>query len=272
MKPLISVLALLLIAALPAWSQTPAEMARVKKLTKRPQTKASSLLVLAGLAESKGDYKKAKEYYGTLLDIYKNDPGVGPDSPRCAYMIAKQGQCEKRVGNKAEAEKKANEALAMVKDYHGTDSKENNYVLMTRQNCSIIMGKALPAPAKAKSIPVPQFKTIPSSDIQDLAQEEKQVKEFMAEHLKKKLDPASPEQMKRILYLANVYTLEKKYSQAEPLFKQVIANIEKKSGKHSPQLLSPLSNYGFLLKQQGKIQESNEVLKRMQLMTGQIKS
>lgn len=261
-------IAMALSAGTPSWSQTPAELARVKKITKNTrQTKSSSLLMLAGLAEAKGDYKKAKDYYGKILTIYKNDPGIGPASAKYAYMMAKEAQCDFRVGKKDLAIKRCKEALAIA-EARRSDPKEYNFFLGTRQACGIVLGKNMPKSGKvAAKIPVPELKTIPSSDIHDLAEREKEVKKFMAQDKSQ----SSPEQVKRTLYLANVYTLEKKYSNAEPLFKKVISDIEKKNGKFSPQLLTPLSNYGYLLKQQGKQQEADAVLKRMQLMTGQRK-
>lgn len=222
--------------------------------------------MLAALAESKGEYKKARDNYNKILDIYKSDPGIGTESARYAYIMAKSAVCENRQGDKTLAAKKCKEAITIANGNFDNSASENNYRIMTRQTCATVLGKDLPAASKAepKAITL-QFKPIATSDIHDLAKRELEVKKFIAEDKK----ASAVVQMKRNLYLANIYTLEKKYLLAEPLFKKVIANVEKKYGKHSPQLLTPLSNYGFLLKQQGKQKEADAVLKRMQLMTGQ---
>ncbi len=242
---------------------SPTEIKEIKKVTKSEQTMAGSYLVLAALAESKGQWKKARSYYEKILEIYKTDPGIGTRSARYAYYLSKSASCDKRVGDKDAAQKKVQESLSIVngKDF-SSNTKEHNYELMTRDTCALVIGKA--PEKKPAQKPLPELTTIAASDIKDLAERERQVKEYMATEKNKN----SPEQMNRRIYLANVYTLEKKYDLADAQFKQILRDIETKQGKHSPQLLTPLSNYGFLLKQQGKQKEADAILNRMQLLIG----
>jgi len=73
--------------------------------------------------------------------------------------------------------------------------------------------------------------------------------------------------LKELLYLANVYTCEGKFSEAKPVFEDVIKSAEKQFGKNSKNLLTPLSNYGYMLKMQGKLKESEAIVKRMRQIT-----
>ncbi len=255
-------------ALLPAaFCQTASELAQVDKITGREQTQASSLAFLAAMAEAKKDYKKAKSCYLRLLEIYKADPGIGVKAPRYAWVLSKLAICDEKLADLNAAKSKSQEALAIIAGQTpDSNPEESNYIVMTRENCRTILGNKLPATVPAGSVD-PGFKTIPLSEIKDLAAREKQVKDLLS----KSKDMSSPEQLKRALYLANVYTLEKKYADAEPLFKLVINETEKQSGKNSPLLLTPLSNYGYLLKQQGKKREAEAVLKRMKIMIGQKK-
>lgn len=244
-------------------SLSPAEIKEVRKVTHTEQPLAASYLVLAALAETKGQWKKARAYYEKILDIYKNDPGIGTNSARYAYILSKAASCDKRLGEKDLANKKCQDALAIVNSKNFSDNiKEHNYDLMTRDTCAAVIGKAPAKKQEPKSLP--ELTTIAASDIKDLAEREKQVKLYMANEKNKN----SAEQMNRRIYLANVYTLEKKFDLAEAQFKQILRDIESKEGKHSPRLLTPLSNYGFMLKQQGKQKESDLCLERMQALIG----
>lgn len=274
-----------------SYAQSTAEIDQVTKLTKRVQTKGSALAFLGGIAESKGDYKKARDNYKKMLEIYKNDPGIGPNSARYAYALSKIALCDNKIDTlKADASKVCKEALAIIEGQTpDTNPGEGNYVVMTRQNCAMILGKGMPAQSTPRP-PQVQLKCIPSSEISDLAYNEKTARAALSscekvikgatpavlkstaagsgkasKEVKNALvEAAKKDYLRQELYLANICTLEKKYSDAEPLFKKVIAAIESKFGKNSPQLLTPLSNYGYMLKESGKEDAAEEVLKRLQ--------
>ncbi len=250
-----------ILSALPVFSQTQDEMDLVSRITKKPQTKASTLSFLAALAEGKGERRKAVDSYNKLLAIYKSDPGIGDKSPKVAWVISKIGVVEMKFERKEEACTKCKEALRMVEGLTpGNSPGDGNYLLMIKQNCTPILGEDMPAPGPAKPL-VARLKCIPSSDIPDLAEEEKLVKEHLAKEGKKEKNPIV--HARTLLYLANIYTLEKKYKDAEPLFKKSISIIEKHSNRTSPKLIDPLSNYGYMLQQAGKQAEADAVLARL---------
>lgn len=255
--------------ALPAFSQTQAEIEQVTNLTRRAQTNASTLTFVASLAESKGDNKKALDSYNKLLGIYKIDPGIGPGSAKCAWILSKIALCQNKIEQKQEAAKTCKEALAIIEGQSPENNPaEGNYVIMTRQNCSIVLGKDMPPPAPPKK-PEPQLKTIPQSDISDLNAQEKRTSELFSSLQKK--EPASDKTVNCELYLANLYTLQKKNQDAEPHFKKVIAALEKKHGKKSANLLTALSNYGYMLKQAGREKEAQDIVNRMKQLDANAK-
>lgn len=247
---------------LSAFAQTNSELPSVEKVTGREQSKSSALSFSAGLLEAKGDYKSALDNYQKILEIYKNDPGIGANSARAAWAMSKIAVVQNKAGKKEDAARKCKEALALI-DGQTPDNNpdEGNYIVMTRQNCLMVLDKDMP-PKSPPHAPKVTLKPIAVSEIEDLDEREKQVAELLSLSAKKK-DNSSQEYLKRALYLANIYTLKKKYKDAEPLFKKVISALEKKFGKSSAALLNPLSNYGYMLSQAGRKLEAETLLKRM---------
>jgi tetratricopeptide (TPR) repeat protein len=255
-------LGLSLLPALPAFSQTSTELDQVSTITRRAQSNASALLFVANLAEAKGDYKKAIESYNKLSGIYKSDPGIGPNSAKCAWLVSKVAICYNKLERKEEAAKKCRESLAILSaDTYDGNPADEGFAVMARENCSPILGKEMPAAAAAKPAQA-KLHIIPACDFADIAESEKQVKDQLSVLQKK--EPSGFRTLKGQLYLADIYTLEKKYAEAEPLFKKTISGLQKKFGKGDQQLLEPLSNYGYMLQAAGKQKEADDVLKHMQ--------
>jgi tetratricopeptide (TPR) repeat protein len=277
-----------ILASAPAFAQSKAEIDQVTNITKHVQTNYSALTFLADLAETKGDYKKEESCNNKILEIYKTDPGIGTKSARYAMVLSKIAHCDLLLNKRDEAAKNCKEALGIIDGM--TDSNnpdEFNYVLMTKETCRQVMGKSMPqsGPPKAQAL---VLKPIPTSEIANMQDREKQVKTFMQNREKQiqyltllsegkarakgikrkeaasKLEAAKLAYMKDMLYLANIYTLEKKYTLADPMFTKSLALIEKKTGKISAELMTPLSNYGYFLAQAGRKTEADTVLYRMQ--------
>lgn len=265
-RPLLASLAILsLLSPAMALAESATDLSAVEKVTGRVQTKASGLSFSSAMLEGKGDYKKALENYKQLLEIFKNDPGLGPDSARYAWALSKTAICQNKLQNKPEAQKLCKEALALIDGLTPDNSPiDGNYLILTRQNCLIVLDKEMPPKSPARN-PKQKLKSIVACDIDNLQEEENQLKQIIATEAKKK-GKLSAEQMNNWLYLANIYTLEKKYTEAEPLFKKAMAAQEKQYGKTGEKLLPALSNYGFMLKQAGKEKEAQLILKRMQLI------
>jgi tetratricopeptide (TPR) repeat protein len=246
----------------PGWAQTQSEINQVSTITKREQTNASALNFIASLSLTKGDYKKAESCYKKILDIYKNDPGVGPKSAKYAMYMSKVALCQTRLDQKADAIKTSKEALSIISGQTPRNNpEEGNFIIMTRQNCTQILGKDMPPQGPPKA-PAPQLKSIPLSEIANLHEREKQAVLFVSRAEKK--GKSSKAYMKDVLYLANIYTLEKKYSLADPLFQKSLQIAEKKFGKNSMELQTPLSNYGYMLMQTGNTNAAQGILSRMQ--------
>ena len=255
-------LAFVFAGVLPGEAQTQAEINQVASITKREQTNASALNFIASLSLTKGDYKKAETCYKKILDIYKNDPGVGQKSAKYAMYMSKIALCQTRLDQKAEATKNSKEALGIIAGQTPRNNPdEGNFIIMTRQNCVQILGKDMPAPGPPKT-PAPQLKSIPLSDIANLHEREKQAVLFVSRAEKK--GKSSKVYMKDVLYLANIYTLEKKYTLADPLFQKALQIADKKFGKNSLELQTPLSNYGYMLMQTGNTNAAQGILSRMQ--------
>lgn len=246
----------------PVKAESSTDLSAVEKVTGRVQTKVSGLSFAAAMLEAKGDYKKALENYKQLLEIFKNDTGLGPDSARYAWALSKIAVCQNKLQNKPEAQKLCKEALSLIDGLTPDNSPtDGNYIILSRQNCLIVLDKEMPPNSPPKN-PKQKLKSIVACEIENLQEEENQLKQVLAAEAKKKAK-TSTGQINNWLYLANIYTLEKKYAEAEPLFKKSIAGLEKQSGKTSEKLLPALSNYGFMLKQAGKEKEAELVLKRM---------
>lgn len=253
---------LVVLAVSPAFSQSSADIAQVSSITKRAQSEATALLFVANLAETKADYKKAIESYNKLLSIYKSDPGIGPNSAKCAWVVSKIALCYSRLARREDAAKKCKEALAILNaDTYDNNPADDGFAAMARDNCSPILGKEMPPASPAKPVEA-RLRIIPLSNFVDIAESEKQVKEAVG--LMQKKEASAFRTYRGQLYLADIYTLEKKYTDAEPLFKKSIAGLQKKLGKDDKQLVEPLSNYGYMLQAAGKQQEADNVLKRIQ--------
>lgn len=247
---------------MPALGQTARELEQVSSVTKRAQSNASALIFVANLAEAKGEYKKAIDSYNKLLNIYKSDPGIGASSAKCAWLISKVAVCYNKMERKPDATKKCKEALAIFdSEAYDNNPSDESFAAMARENCAAILGKEMP-PAPPVRTAEARFRIIPLSDFADLSESEKQVKERLS--LLQKKESSSLRTLKGQIYLADIYTLEKKYTDAEPLFKKAIAGMQKKLGKNDRQLVEPLSNYGYMLQAVGKQKEADDVLKRMQ--------
>ena len=249
------------------FSQTQAELDQVKAITKRVPTNCSALIFIAGTAQARGDYKKAESSFKKILDIYKNDPGIGPKSVRYAWILSRLALCHLYSGEKTEAARTGKEALALIDGQTPENNPdEANFLVAARQNCTLVLGKDTPAPGPAKA-PDLQLKSIPASDIGNLAEQEKQTREYLRTFEQNNTHKSAASESaytRALLYQSNIYTLEKRNAEAELLFKKAINLIEKQSGKNSAVLLTPLSNYGYLLQQSGKKTDADAVLARMQ--------
>lgn len=268
---IIALLGFSLMAAAPAFAQTKAEIDQVAAITKTEQTKFSALNFIADLALTRGDHKKAQSCYKKILDIIKSDPGVGPKSAQYAMYMSRLALSELKLEQKDDARKMSKDALALIEGQTPDNNpSEGNFILMTRQNCKLVLGKDTPPPGPPKPPPL-ELKSIPLLSIANLAKREEQVSKYMNEaekNLKSRnaeiRHKANTAYMKDLLYLANIYTLEKRTAEAEPMFKKVIPLVEKKSGKNSQELITALSNYGYCLVRAGKTNEAGLILNRMQ--------
>lgn len=273
MKPLTTLLILFLFSlkascaaapAAPAAGTAPqeSETQKVAKITGRTQSKISALVFAAQLHESKSEYKAALDAYEKIWNIYKADPGLGPESARAAWAKAKISLLESRLLKKADAEKNAQEALRIVQGLSPDwDINEANYLVMAREILKAVLGKNMPAPGKTP-LRDPILKPFVVCDLEDIKQSEKLLQELLAESEKNK-DFTSQKYCKRAIFLANIYTIQKKYTLAAPLFKKAIPAIEKRAGKNSIELSQAISNYGYMLKQQGNEAQAQEQLKRL---------
>lgn len=252
---------------LAVFAQTQAELDQIKSITKRAPTNCSTLVLTASLALTNMDYKKAESCYNKVLDIYKSDPGLGPRSVKYAWVLSRLALCKMRSGQKTESLRLCKEALAIIDSQNvGANASEDTYIITTRENCEQVLGKGSTVEAAPKLPPL-QLKSIPLSDIADIKQQEKQTRERLSKVCGR--GKTGSAYTRELLYLANIYTLEKKSREAEPLFKEAISRVEKESGKNSPALLSPLSNYGYLLVQLQRHREATALLARMQKIRDQ---
>lgn len=252
-----------LIFSYPAWSQTQEEIDYVTKAMKRPQTKSSTLSFFAGLYEGQGQYAKAIEYYKKMQDIYAADPGLGPTSVKYAWLLTKLAICYKASGNTNEALSLCKRAVSIVGDRTPENSPiEVNYLNGVAENCKIVLGSVPLPKSPAKLIaPVTELQGIPSSEITNLDTQELVAIQSAQSAMRYGTD--SHEYLKELLYLANILTLKKKYTDAEPLFKKIIGQVEEKRGAETQMLLVPLSNYGYMLKQSGRTAEADSILERI---------
>lgn len=144
MKPVVylSILTLSFVLAAPGYCQSKEVVEQISKITKRQQTSASALLFACGLAEAKGDYKGAAESYSQLLQIYKDDPGVGSKSARFAWILSKLALCQSKLNEKDEATKTCTDAMSVINGKFSVRTAEDGELIeVARRNCSRILGK-----------------------------------------------------------------------------------------------------------------------------------
>src|SRR5690348_15931561 len=97
-----------------AMAQTPEQIEMVAKIQKQPQTKASTLSFLAGVAQGENKFDEALEYYNAMLKIYAADPGLTADCPKYAWILTRRAQCEKAIGKNDEAVADSKNALEII--------------------------------------------------------------------------------------------------------------------------------------------------------------
>lgn len=250
-----------MVPALSAAEQAESGQAQIEQITGRSQSQASALVFSAQLDEAKSEYKKALDTYQELLNIYTKDPGLGADSARAAWALAKMSYCQARLGRIEQAAKSAKDSLNAMSGLNASNTpKDTNYLVTARELCRAVLGKSMPgSAAKQKN---PALKPFVLCDLENMDESAKLVKQILARSEKTK-ESSSLEYAKRTLFLANVYTIKKRYAEAEPLFKKALAAFEKRSGKMSPYLIEPLSNYGYMLEQSGRKTEAEQVLSRL---------
>lgn len=249
-----------------AIAQTQEQIDMVTQKLGRPQTKSSTCSYIAGACEGAGKYTTAIEYYNKMLKIYADDPGLGPECPKYWWIVTKIALCEKALGHTAAAQASCKNALSHLSNRNPREENyDADYLSGIQENCSIILGTEATLP-KPSNTWTPKLQSIAASEISNLSQREKDVLEFVNSSKQKGL--INSRYVAELLYLANIYTLENKYTLAEPIFKEVISMAEQSTGKNNPSLLRPLSNYGYMLKRQGRISEADTILKRMYQIAG----
>ncbi len=70
---------------------------------------------------------------------------------------------------------------------------------------------------------------------------------------------SSPRLATSLNNLAEVYRLEGRYAEAEPLFKRALAIFEKALGPEHPNVATGLENYAALLRKTGRADEATEM-------------
>lgn len=254
------VLALATTAAAPyaVQAQTDQQVAAVAKQLGRPQTKASTLSFMAGFNQQQGKFVDAVKCYDAMLKIYAYDPGIGADSPKYAWALARRALVLQQLGKREEAQKSAKEALALITGLTPQNSPEDgDYLRSVINDAAVVVGKEpVLAVLKAKGRPPSaKLKPIAASEIPDLNARVAEVQKAVA-------DKKAPGYMQNSLYLANLYTLQKKYDLAEAKFKEVLAYAE--AQKKPGLLITPLRNYGYMLKVANRIKEATDVQKRLE--------
>lgn len=247
-------------------AQTNEQVAAVAKQLGRPQTKASALSFMAGFNQQRGKLDDALKCYDGMLRIYASDPGIGADSPKYAWALARKALVLQQIGKKPEAQVAAKEALTLITGLTPQNAPDDaDYLKSVINDASSIVGQQpVLAVLRAKMrAPSPKFKPIAISEIPDLNMRIASVQKMVA-------NKQSPDYMQNVLYLANLYALQKKYDLAEPKFKEVIAYAEK---LHDPgALIVPLSNYGYMLKSANRAKEASVIQKRLEAICAQTRS
>lgn len=258
----LSLLAVIILCSGKASGQTQEEIDHVTRILGRPQTRSSTCSYLAGIQEGLQHYEKAIEYYKKMLQIYGSDPALGTKSAKYAWCLTKIAFCEKARGNQNVAESLCNQALEITKGR--TADNENydaDYLKGIAKYSSIVFGRTIRLSAPSIPTAVNLVSGLPVSEVNNLA--EKEVGAIGRVAAARAHGPRDMRLLRELLYLANVYTLEGKYKQAESTFKEVIAAAEGQFGKNSGMLMKPLSNYGYMLQLQGRTKEAEETLQRM---------
>lgn len=241
------------------FAQTKEEIDLVTKTMGRKQTQASTLSFLAGKAQGGGKFDEALSCYERMLKIYASDPGLGVDSPKYAWGLARRAQCLKASGREKEAMSDARRAIEIVSDYPPkVFPAEAAYVNNAIDFAASVIGK--PAVVEYFREKKPRrlafkLKPIAGSEIPDIIERTESTKSRIAN-----LSKDSHDYYVEVLYLANLYSLQNKYALAQPLFIEVIDWSKKQFGASDPRyLLVPLSNYGYMLMQSGKVAESKKI-------------
>ncbi len=78
----------------------------------------------------------------------------------------------------------------------------------------------------------------------------------------KVLTPDNPSIANPLNNLAGIYYAEKKYSDAEPLYKRSLAIVEKSLGPTHPSVGVILANYADLMKATGRTEEADKMVAR----------
>ena len=66
--------------------------------------------------------------------------------------------------------------------------------------------------------------------------------------------------------LANLYIVQARYKDAEPLYKRSLAILERKVGPNHPNIVQILNNMAALYENMGKMKEAAELLERAEAM------
>lgn len=236
---------------------------------------------MAGSFFWEGRFEQAADYYQKMAAIYASDPGLGLDSVKYAWALTWQARAVNEAGKANRSQKPeqtlassqtrtqalelCRKALAII----GGQTPENNhydalYLREIKDNTDSVMGES-EAEAERKKHPEmtpPKLAGLAISEIPDVKVQIAQTKRTVHKHADStgKHDRAG---MKEVLYLANLYTLDKDYAEAEPLFKEVLSFAESQYGHEHAMLLTPLANYGYMLKEAGRASEAQAVHTRL---------
>lgn len=242
-----------------ALAQTQKEIDFVAERMKKPQTPSSTLAYLAGNAQGRGDWTEALSRYDAILKIYAADPGLGNECPKYAWALARRAQCLKALGRDKEANAESHRALDIVFYYPPKLYRaERSYVLNTIEFTTSVIGTdevskhfagKLPFRRRTKLMPVAR------SEIADVPGRISETKAILAT-----MSKSHPEYYANVLDLANLSGIQKEYSLAEPRFKEVIDWAKTNfAGKDDRYLLVPLSRYGYMLMEAGRVEEGKKV-------------
>lgn len=262
-KVLFASMVFLLLSTSPAFAQTKEEIDFVTKTVGRKQTPASTLSFLAGSEQGQRKFTQAITRYEAMLKIYAADPGLGKDCPKYAWGLARKAQCLKALGKDKDAIADSKRAIEIVSDFPPkVYPAEKTYVNDAIDFAASVIGTDAVVKYFKSKRPLRRptaLKPIAASEIADIAERTTKTKATVAAMAKD-----NPDYYLETLYLANLYTLQKKYAIAEPLFKSVIEWSNKNfAGKDNRSLLVPLSNYGYMLQQSGRVDEARNIAAKL---------